>query len=150
MTAILVLLAAAVQAATPVFTSPAARRLTQPEAVKYCAKRGMALPVTREFGMLAQSHGSKGLLEVSAVTGAPPEGYYKVDSQDGDTFYFNNSGYKAPDGPLGSDSFWTATIVTGKPKYAHVYYGKLGGGGGTPEEHLLTHKHAVVCVVRKK
>lgn len=150
MNAMLFLFAAAAHAAAPSFTAPAPRRMTQPDAVKYCAKRGAALPITREFGMLAQAHGSKGLLEVSDVKGTPPEGYYKVDSQDGDTFYFNNSGYQAPKGPLGTDSFWTATIVTGKPQYAHVYYGKLGGGGGTPEEHKLTYKHAVVCVVRPK
>lgn len=128
-------------------------RMSHPDAVKYCADVAGGLPVTRAFGMYAQAQGSKGLLEVAYVTkrlkGVLPEGYYKVDSENGDTFYFNNAGYKAPEGPMGVESFWTASIVTKKPEYAHVYYGKLGGGGGTPEEHRLTYRHAVVCLAKK-
>lgn len=162
-------LAGSALAAAPVFTEIARKdaasakycpdatdgafcRMSHPDAVKHCQERAADLPLTREFGALAQANGSKGLLELDYVRehlgGVPPKDYYKVDSDDGDTFYFNNSGYAAPEGPLGVESFWTASIVTKKPQYAHVYYGKLGGGGGTPEEHKLTYRHAVLCVVR--
>lgn len=128
-------------------------RMSHPDAVKYCAETAGGLPMTRAFGMYAQAQGSKGLLEVADVEkrlkGVLPEGYYKVDAENGDTFYFNNAGYKAPEGPMGTESFWTASIVTKKPQYAHVYYGKLGGGGGTPEEHRLDYRHAVVCLAKK-
>ncbi|MBI3549673.1 MAG: hypothetical protein HY078_11590 [Elusimicrobia bacterium] len=127
-------------------------KMSHRDAERYCKDIIAELPTTRDFGRLAQANGSKGLLEVADVKklpgGVPPPGYYLVDSHDGDTFYFNNEGYRAPEGLLGTESFWTASIVTNKTEYAHVYYGKLGGGGGTPEEHKRSHPHAVVCIRR--
>jgi hypothetical protein len=81
-----------------------------------------------------------------------PEGYYKVDSQDEngvvDSFYYNNAGGRALSGDLAVNSFWTSSIVLGKPDFAHVFYGPLGGGGGAAHEHARTYKHAVILVAK--
>lgn len=127
-------------------------RMTQKDAEQYAKEQGGHLPTTREFAAFMNP---KAIIEAEYVEktlkGVVPEGYYKVASQDEngkvDTFYFNNDLVtRKLSGELAKQSFWTSSIVLGKSDYAHVFYGPLGGGGGTPEEHARTYKHAVIVI----
>jgi hypothetical protein len=127
-------------------------KMTQQDAAKYCKEQGGHLPSTREF---ATAMNPKAILENnyidSELKGIPPVGYYKVASQDDngkvDTFYFNNDMVaRKLTGQLSKNSFWTSSIVLQKTRYAHVFYGPLGGGGGPAEEHARSFKHAVLIV----
>ncbi|MBY0359748.1 MAG: hypothetical protein K2W82_17230 [Candidatus Obscuribacterales bacterium] len=127
--------------------------MTYDEAARYCQEHGGLMPSTRMF---ASFMNPQNILEVDHVDkvlqGQVPEGYYKVDSQDEngvvDSFYYNNAGGRALSGDLAVNSFWTSSIVLGKPDFAHVFYGPLGGGGGAAHEHARTYKHAVILVAK--
>jgi hypothetical protein len=120
---------------------------------------------------LARHLNPKGLLEVdyvkNALHGNAPKGYYLVDGMDKqgniDSFYFKNKKPNFLDGILHNRreinklSFWTSTIVVGKPTHAHVYYGDQGGGGlnflvhgkiaGTADDHKRDlAKHAIILI----
>lgn len=130
-------------------------KMTQKDAEKYCEEQGGHLPSTRDF---AKSMNPDAILEKDYVeqklNGVAPPGFYKVDSQDKDgnldSFYFNNSmATRKLTGEVSQLSFWTSSFVHGNPSYAHVFYGSLGGGGGTKEDHHLSVKHAVLFVDTK-
>lgn len=130
-------------------------RMTQADAAKFCKEQGGHLPSTREFAMAMNP---KAILESDYVEkelkGVAPPGFYKVSSQDEngktDSFYFNNDLItRKLTGELSKLSFWTSSIVLGKPDFAHVFYGPLGGGGGTPEDHNRAVKHAVLIIKDK-
>lgn len=97
------------------------------------------------------------ILEPDQVVGGVPDGYYKVscvdEHGDVDTFYFNNARGRTGQTPrkltgeLARSSFWTSSLVTGHTDHAHVFYGPLGGGG-TPEDHDRSRRHAVVMIKR--
>lgn len=127
-------------------------KMTQENAEKYCEEQGGHLPSTREF---ATAMNSAAILESEWVEreldGIAPPGFYKVESQDKngkvDSFYFNNELVtRKLTGELSKLSFWTSSIVLGKPKYAHVFYGALGGGGGEPEDHERSVKHSILLI----
>lgn len=130
-------------------------KMTQEDAANYSAAQGGHLPSTREFAMAMNPDA---ILEKDYVdkrlNGVAPVGFYPVDSQDEngkiDSFYFNNSLItRKLTGEISQLSFWTSSIVLGNPKYAHVFYGSLGGGGGTKEDHERSVKHAVLFVTDK-
>jgi hypothetical protein len=127
-------------------------KMTQEDAAKYSEEQGGHLPSTREFAMAMNP---EAILEKDYVEndlkGVAPPGFYKVDSQDAngkiDSFYFNNSLVtRKLSGELSQLSFWTSSIVLGNSNYAHVFYGALGGGGGTKEDHERSVKHAVLVI----
>ncbi|MBX9569656.1 MAG: hypothetical protein K2X77_12210 [Candidatus Obscuribacterales bacterium] len=127
-------------------------KMTQEDAARFCKEQGGHLPSTREFAMAMNP---QAILEHDYVekelNGVAPPGFYKVASQDEngkiDSFYFNNDLLtRKLTGELSKLSFWTSSIVLGKPDYAHVFYGPLGGGGGTPEDHERSVKHAVLFI----
>ena len=129
--------------------------MTQQDAAKFCKEQGGHLPSTREFAMAMNP---KAILENDYVEkdlkGTTPPGFYKVASQDEngkvDSFYFNNDLVtRKLTGELSKLSFWTSSIVLDKPEYAHVFYGPLGGGGGAPEDHARSVKHAVLLISDK-
>lgn len=127
-------------------------KMTQEDAAKYSAEQGGHLPSTREFAMAMNPNAilEKDYVE-NDLNGVAPPGFYKVDSQDEngkiDSFYFNNSLItRKLTGEISQLSFWTSSIVTGNPSYAHVFYGALGGGGGTKEDHERSVKHAVLVI----
>jgi len=119
------------------------------DAMKFCESQNAHLPTAREYVNLLMPLGVK-VLEKEEVEGAPPAGYYLVDSRnpDGslDGFYMNHSEYRRPLGETENYLLWTSSIPPSHPKYAHVYYTEWGGGGGDPKDHLLTHKNAIRCV----
>jgi hypothetical protein len=73
------------------------------------------IPTAREFATVAKAMGAKGILEKNQVdpNNVPP-GYKQIASKNfgiyEDIFYYNNEGYKAPEGALGYLSFWTASL----------------------------------------
>jgi hypothetical protein len=128
--------------------------MTQAEAVKACEAQGNHLPTAREFGEFSQANGAKGILEVSSATEKAPEGYYRVDSinpgNKRDDLHFSHEGYDPARGNLGQHLYWTASLVPVNQKYAHVFYGAWGGGGGDPKEHHVSYRHAVRCVIDRR
>ena len=124
-------------------------RMTWSDALTYCSSQDAHLPTAREISELLPERGSV-TLEVSAVNGTPPPGFYLVEGINPggakDAFYLNHSGYKR----LAQDDqenylIWTATTPPGYEQYAHVYYNSFGGGGGEKEDHLKTHPNNVMC-----
>lgn len=127
-------------------------KMTQADAARYSEEQGGHLPSTREFAMAMNRDAilEKDYVE-QTLNGVPPLGFYRVDSQDEkgkiDSFYFNNSLVtRKLSGELSRLSFWTSSIVLGNPDYAHVFYGALGGGGGTKEDHERSVRHAVLFI----
>lgn len=123
--------------------------MTWSQAVLFCKGQGAHLPTAREYAELLLPRGTL-ILETNEVSGAAPKDFYLVDSlnPDGahDAFYMNHSNYKRPLEELGNHLLWTASIPPQHQQYAHVYYDEWGGGGGNPQDHLLTHLNAVQCV----
>jgi hypothetical protein len=128
--------------------------MTHSEALEYCKEQGARLASTRDF---ARFMNADAILEVDQIVdGKIPEGYYEVACVDihgqKDVFYFNNAEGRTGQRPrklsgdLAKLSFWTSSLVLGKTDYAHVFYGPLGGGGGTPEDHLVSRRHNVVMI----
>lgn len=127
---------------------------TQDEAIELCKKMGGHLPTARE---LAECMNPDGILEVDYVekdlNGAVPDGYYKVECEnDGvkDVFYFNNSKSRQLTGEVARLSFWTSSKVLGNSQYGHVFYGWLGGGRPSKDDHASSYKHAVLIVRPEK
>lgn len=142
---------ASTQALCPDAAQGAPCLMTQAQADELCTSRGMHLPTSRELVAFSVSMGAKGRLEASEVKrGKVPEGYYLVDSlnpgRKRDPLYFNHTGYDAKRGGLQGELLWTASLVPGKPAYAHVFYGDWGGGGGKPQEHRRTYRNSVRCL----
>lgn len=124
-------------------------------AMNYCASIGGHVPTSREDVCLLPARGTVAV-EASEKPMAQP-GYYLVESRnpDGsfDRFLMNHSAYQRPANETEDHAIWTASIPPALPAYAHVFYDQWGGGGLHPafphgEDHLLTHKNAVQCVVR--
>ncbi len=124
---------------------------TQEEAIALCKKLGGHLPTTRE---LAETMNPDGILEANFVEeeldGKVPEGYYKVECEneggEKDVFYYTNNDSFKLGGEVAKLSFWTSSKVLGNPEYGHVFYGWLGGGRPSKEDHAIGYKHAVLIV----
>ncbi len=127
-------------------------KMTWNEAVQFCKSQNAHLPLAREYAEMLKEQGIQ-ILEVSEVKGTAPTGFYLVDcrNEDGllDAFYMNHSGYQRLPGELENHLLWTASAPPQFPKYAHVYYDQWGGGGGDPQDHLLTKRNALQCVTTK-
>ncbi len=98
--------------------------MTQTEALNACPA-GTHLSTIRELAGMSQSMGAKGILETSEVKdGNVPDGYYLVygKNPDGgyDKFYFNNNGYKRPEGYFGPVRIWSSSdyLYSGLHAYA--------------------------------
>lgn len=128
--------------------------MTLPQALAHCRSQGGRLASTRDF---ARYMNLDAILETSQVVdGKAPEGYYLVACVDEhgqkDAFYFNNErGRNGGEprvltGDLARFSFWTSSLVLDHTDFAHVFYGPLGGGGGTPEDHHRDRRHGVVLL----
>ena len=119
--------------------------MTQADAIKYCASQGQHLPSARELAQLSTSMGSTG------ITDAYTDGYdgvsaEEVGSKKIDTFYFNATGYNRPTGDLGSNWFWSSSILSFNTDGAYVLrgeYGYIAPGG------FRTSSNAVRCVLDK-
>ena len=123
-------------------------RMNQTDAIQACSKHGMHLPTIRELAKISQALGSKGILELSQVeSGKVPDGYFKISAvnPDGtkDEFYFNNDGYKRPEGDLGSNWFWSSSVYS-----YYSYYGcYLSGNSGYVGYYYRDDSDAARCVV---
>jgi hypothetical protein len=123
--------------------------MTWSQAVLFCKGQNAHLPTAREYAESLLSRGTL-ILEMSEVSDVIPKDFYLVDclNPEGvlDAFYMNHRNYKRPLKDSGDHLLWTASIPPQHPQYAHVYYDQWGGGGGNPEDHLLTSLNAVQCV----
>ena len=124
---------------------------TQAEAIALCKRLGGHLPTAREF---AQYMNPNGILEVADIdkkyAGIVPEGYYLVECENEggvkDNFYYNNNNSRKLTGEVAKLSFWTASKVVGNANYGHVFYGWLGGGRPSKEDHEANYRHAVLII----
>ncbi|MBX9880320.1 MAG: hypothetical protein K2Y22_17815 [Candidatus Obscuribacterales bacterium] len=125
--------------------------VTQDEAIKLCKQQGGHLPTAREY---AEYINPIGILEVDylekKLNGKVPDGFYKVEcvNPDGkvDSFYYNNENSQKLTGEISKLSFWTSSKVVGNDKYGHVFYGWLGGGRQSKDDHEANYKHAVLII----
>lgn len=125
--------------------------VAQDEAIKLCRQQGGHLPTAREY---AEYINPNGILELDYVekklNGTVPDGFYKVEcvNPDGkvDSFYYNNTNSPQLTGQISKLSFWTSSKVVGNDKYGHVFYGWLGGGRQSKDDHEVNYKHAVLIV----
>ena len=95
----------------------------QYEAERYCRDHDSRLPTARELALWAVKHGA-------SISDHPRDGYYKVDGSDPegrlDPFYFNYSGYRAPDGEFGKYWYWSSSVVPGDSNNAYDLSGDNG------------------------
>lgn len=124
--------------------------MTWQQAIEYCKSQNAHLPTAREYTQVLKLRGIL-VMEAQEVNGAPPPGFYLVDSinPDGsrDTFYMNHINYLRPAGEYKNLLLWTSSTPPDHQQYAHVFYNEWGGGGGNPKDHLKTHLNAVQCVL---
>ncbi len=122
--------------------------MTWTQAIEFCRNQKAHLPTAREYANLVKSRGTQ-ILEVSAQA-TPPAGFYLVDCQNPggnhDSFYMNHSQYKRSNSESVGHLLWTASFPPQHPQYAHVYYDEWGGGGGKPQDHLMTVQNSVQCI----
>jgi hypothetical protein len=126
-------------------------KVSQEEAIQLCKQQGGHLPTTREY---AEYMNPNGILETDYIEktlhGKVPEGFYKVacENPDGkvDVFYYSNANSPKLTGEVANLSFWTASKVLGNPKYAHVFYGFLGGGRPSKDDHQIDYEHAALIL----
>jgi len=93
--------------------------------------QGTRPPTIREFAQESMKMGAKGILELSEVTGEPPEGYTLIEAENHwgygqyESFYYSSEGYSCSLPGRGCDReyFWTQSRYGVHP---YVWYANSG------------------------
>lgn len=97
-------------------TDGSVRRMTQSEAVSYCATRG-GLPTAKQLALALNARG---------VSDTAREGFYRVAPKNETPFYYNYGAYERPTGDEGSEWFWSSSL---RPNYDVSAFAFFGYGG---------------------
>ena len=118
------------------------KRMTQPEAIEYCANQGAHLPSARELVQLSMSFGARGIVDSCSQDNQ----CYRILATNAegsqDEFYFSYAGYQRPVGDLGNNWFWSSSVFS----LTHDYAFSLYGDGGEVDYDYRYDFNAVRCV----
>jgi len=97
------------------------------DAVQYCQKLGDRLPTARELALWATQYGAK-------ISDTPQDGFAKINGTDAvfyaDTFYYQNSAFKAPLGEMGIYTYWSSSPDNTLPSDSDGFPYDTNGGDG--------------------
>jgi hypothetical protein len=134
-------------------------QMTQPEAIAYCAGKGMHLPTVREWSAEAVALGAKvsetkvdssyfPMPDAMSLYEVRPECYSKPE------FFMNVFNYRSPETDFSENDFWTSTTENDiqdqcgvhfedpNPYHGHTYY----GGNGLTQTAYPFDRYPVRCV----
>lgn len=127
-------------------------KINQIEASRECERLGTRLPTVRELAQEGTKLGAA-LLEVSEYrSGKIPLGYarddfYKIETKEGDTFYYSYRNYKRPSGDLGNYWVWSSSLHPNDGDNAFVFNGYYGSVFSV-SRYFSYYYYAVRCVAR--
>ena len=101
-------------------------RMTQRQAINYCASIGQDLPNVQEFVMLAMSLGAQGFRE-SCKNGE--DDCYPIIDKNYDFEFgknYSSTGYQRPQGDLGNAWFWSSSGSSYSDAVSYVFRGSTG------------------------
>lgn len=110
------------------------RRMTQNEAVSYCATRG-GLPTAKQLALALNAKG---------VSDTARDGFYQVAPKNETPFYYKNYAYERPTGDEGREWFWSSSLHPYDADFAFVFYGGNGSFGSDGRNNF----NAVRCAGR--
>jgi len=137
------------------------RRMNQYQAEQYCKDNNSRLPSARELALLSQSLGAKGILDtafaevsvengyvVTEISRMWGDGYYAIYRKNKSyekvvDFYFNDTGYQAPQGEQGNEWIWSSSVHPDGSYDAYSLRGRDGSFYHSTRAHLA---YAVRCV----